>query len=85
MIVRVLKFKVKQGENTITMIEGSKIVDFNSQGPDLYIWAEVPTMGAEISKTVRFFGTGFSVDTTKWSFVKTHHHAGFVWHLYEAK
>lgn len=85
MIAQVLKFRIGQGENDIIMTEGSRVIEFNSQGDDLFIWAEVPKTDDHIKRRVKYFGTGWEVDTEKWSYLKTTHHHGFVWHLYEAK
>ena len=85
MIAQVLKFRISQGDNEITVTEGSKVVEFNSQGPQLFVWIEVPMTDNHVKIKLKYFGTGFEVDTEKWSYLKTTHHFGFVWHLYEAK
>lgn len=60
----------------------AKIVDFNFQYHEPFIWAEVDTQLITEDRQFIVYGTGHMIDE-KAKYIATAHNAGFVWHLYE--
>lgn len=63
---------------------GAKIIDFEFQGPHLYLWAVVDPDAKIENVKFEIYGTGLDIENSdELTHLKTVHVNGFIWHIFK--
>jgi len=82
----IYKYEVTNGECTIALPRGYRIIEVACQQNDLFFWAIVDTDREKVDVDFVVYGTGWPIDENDLMFglyLGTAHDGVYVWHLFE--